>query len=94
MIDTYKPAKLKYRDYAVEYSPVTDQLIKRKHILENFGGTLDEWRDLADEFLADGGRANHAYCMAEFRKRGGVVAPIAFDYMPDEPEPPEDWTNH
>ena len=81
----YQPIKTKF----VSQSEATNKLLKRKRVLEFSTSTADEWRDLADDFLADGGRANHAYCMMEFRKRGGVVDPVAFEYTPDEPEVPE-----
>ncbi len=88
----YQPVKRPY----VSPSEETNRLLKRKRILVHFGGTLDEWRNLADEFLADGGRANHAFCMCEYRHLGGVVEPIAFVYEPAEPEVPEyvDYTDH
>lgn len=64
----YRPIRKKYCEWALHYSPITDKLIKRKHILEFLGGTADEWKELADDFLADGGRCNHAYCMSQHRR--------------------------
>jgi hypothetical protein len=88
----YQPVKTKYESP----SETTNRLIKRKRILLQLGGSLNEWRDLADEFLADGGRANHAFCMCEYRRMGGAVEPAAFEYVPVEPEVPEyeDYTDH
>ena len=64
----YKPIKQKYADYAIEYSAVTDKLIKRKRILLNTTSTAQEWIDLANDFKADGGRANHTYCLTQAAK--------------------------
>jgi hypothetical protein len=73
----------------VDYSPirkqfaseneVTQGLIRRKRTLSRFGGTAEEWLTLAEEFLADDGRANYAFCMYEFKRHGGHIPdPIAF----------------
>lgn len=89
----YQPVKKKY----ISPSEHTNSLLKRKRILEFTTSTADEWFDLANDFLADDCRANHAYCMTEFKRRGGVVEPIAFTYVePAEPEVPEyaDYTDH
>jgi len=88
----YQPMKEKF----FTQSATTNELIKRKRILLNFGGKMEEWLQLADDFLADGGRANHAFCMAEFRRMGGDTTPVQFDYVPDEPEVPEtiDYTDY
>lgn len=80
----YQPVKRPF----FSSSEATNRLLKIKRIYLNFGATLDEWRDLADEFLADGGRANHAFCMCEFKRLGGVVEPVVFEYIPPEPEVP------
>lgn len=78
----YTPVRRKF----VSQSEKTNRLLKRKRILEFTTSTADEWRDLADDFLADGGRANHAYCMYQFKRHGGVIEPIAFEYIPPESE--------
>ena len=78
-----------HRPY-ISLSPVTNELLKRKRALEDMGGTAEQWQALAEDFLADEGRANYSYCMNEFRKAGGEIgSPVAFDYVP-EPETP-DW---
>jgi hypothetical protein len=83
----YAPTRRRFESQ----SEVTNKLIKRKRILENFGGTIAEWLTLAEDFLADESRANYAYCMTEFRRLGGEIeAPQAFAYKPAETETP-DW---
>jgi len=88
----YQPMKKRH----VSKSEHTNSLLKRKRILEFSTSTAEEWFDLANDFLADDCRANHAYCMMEFRKRGGEIAPVAFVYEPAEPEVPEyvDYTDY
>lgn len=65
---TYKPVRMKYIDWAIEYSAVTDRLIKRKKMLLFTGAKAEEWLELAKEFEADRGRANQKFCMTEYRK--------------------------
>lgn len=83
MILDYKPVKKKYLEYAIEYSGHTDTLIKRKRILEFIGATPEEWLQLANDFNDDGGKCNHAYCMAEYRKIVGaeIPEPEFFDWQ-------------
>ena len=87
----YAPIKTHF----VSQSEVTNKLLKRKRILENFGGRLDEWLQLAEDFLADDCRLNHAYCMSEYKRMGGEIeSPVAFTYEPEEPEvEPIDYTD-
>lgn len=86
--------KPKYIDWTSHYSPVTDRLIKRKHILEFSGGKPEEWLVLANDFLADGGRLNHAYCMAEYKKAGGIIEPKPEIETEEIPEPEyREWTD-
>lgn len=83
----YAPVRRKF----FTQSDVTNKLIKRKRILEFFGGTADEWLQLAEDFLADDCRLNHTYCMSEYKRLGGEIeAPVAFTYEVPEPEVP-DW---
>ena len=79
----YSPIRQRY----TSPSDVTNQLLKRKRILEKFGGKADEWLMLAEDFLADDGRLNHAYCMNQYKRLGGEIdAPVQFDYVPEEPD--------
>lgn len=79
----YAPIKQRY----FTQSDITNKLIKRKRILEFSGGTLAEWLQLAEDFLADDCRLNHAYCMREYKRLGGEIeAPIAFTYDTEDPE--------
>jgi hypothetical protein len=87
-IPAYKPIKQKYADYAIEYSAVTDKLIKRKRILLFTTSTAQEWIDLADDFKANGGRANHAYCVKQAKLRGWI------DTAEVEPEYDYAWQEH
>lgn len=85
----YRPVKRKF----VSESAETNKLLKRKRILEFVtNATAEEWLDLANDFLADNCRANHCYCMMEFKRLGGEIMPIQFHYIPPEPESPApDW---
>jgi len=83
--EIYKPVRRKYIEWAIDYSPVTDQLIKRKRILLFTGASPEEWLQLAGDFQTDGGRANFAYCMTEYRKLTGVeIQEPEFQQPPDE----------
>lgn len=77
---TYKPIRVKYIDWAIEYSPVTDKLIKIKQIYLFTGASAEEWLELAGRFAEDGGRANHTFCMMERRKcliaNGTISEPV------------------
>lgn len=75
----YQPIVKKYSEWAEAYSETTDRLIKRKKALLLTGALAEEWRALADDFLADDGRANHAFCMWMFAKLGGDNTPVPFD---------------
>lgn len=97
-LDTYKPVRLKYADWAIEYSAVTDTLIKRKRIFLFTGATSEEWMKLANDFLEDGGRANFAFCMTEYKKLVKNEKQEWLDLLatpkPDLPELPDeifDW---
>jgi len=84
----YKPVKKRH----VSASEQTNKLLKRKRVLEFTTATAAEWRKLADDFSADGGRANHAYCIMQYRKCGGKIEPVEIAYVP-EPELPDDYTD-
>ena len=84
----YKPIKEKYADYAIDYSAVTDKLIKRKRILLFTNSTAQEWIELANDFKADGGRANHAYCVKQAKLHGWIDTAVT------EPEYDYAWQEH
>lgn len=85
----YKPVKTKY----VSTSEQTNNLLKRKRILEFSGASPEEWLSLADGFLADGGRANYTYCIWRYRRQGGDNTPVEFDYVPEPEIPATDYTD-
>lgn len=64
MMMPYAPVRGRF----MSTSEDTNRLLRRKRVLEFQGGKAQEWKELADNFLADGGKLNYAYCMAEYRK--------------------------
>jgi len=86
----YKPIRRRYVEYAIEYSPVTDQLIKRKRIMLFTGATAQEWLELANDFLSNNGRANFTFCMTEYKKQGGQIE-TPKPTLPQLPAERYDW---
>lgn len=81
----YKPIRRRHESTSEQ----TNKLLKRKRVLEFTTSAASEWLELAGEFQADGGRANHAYCMTQYRKHGGQVEEAEIEVPEPEFEYPD-----